>query len=161
FSFCVALFEAVYGWRPLPGVSLDSLAAASATGGLKTTITGKQLPRRARRALLQGLSARPEDRHPSTPALLRMLNPKPPTRALGLGAAAAIAAMGAIGSQQLRGTERSPCKGADRKLASIWDDARWRSVQQAFAATQLPRANEIFASVSRTIDAYARDWAAV
>jgi tetratricopeptide (TPR) repeat protein len=50
------------------------------------------------------------------------------------------------------------CKGAERKLAGIWDDEHRRSIQTAFGATQLAYAQTTFAKVSESLGAYANAW---
>ncbi|MEM9455329.1 MAG: serine/threonine-protein kinase [Myxococcota bacterium] len=80
FSFCAALYEALYGERPYEGESLAGLVIAMRGGVVRVPIARTSVPRRLRRALLRGLAADPEDRWPSMDALLvelrRVLAPR-------------------------------------------------------------------------------------
>ena len=63
FSFCVALFEALYGVRPFPGKSLGELERAIFDGD-RLRPRRKGVPASVRRALARGLSYAPTDRFP-------------------------------------------------------------------------------------------------
>ena len=97
FSFCVALYEAVYGERPFPANSIAELSRA-VTLGPRPSPRGN-VPRRLRRAILRGLAARAEQRWPSMTALLdelrRVLRPR---RGLALVAGAAIVGTASLGA---------------------------------------------------------------
>jgi predicted Ser/Thr protein kinase len=76
FSFCVSLYEAIYGERPFRG---DSVAAT--TGGLlRRPPNGIRVPSRLRRLLLRGLSVEPQGRWPSMDVLLLELEGLVPRR---------------------------------------------------------------------------------
>ncbi|MEM9455332.1 MAG: serine/threonine-protein kinase [Myxococcota bacterium] len=70
FSFCAALYEALYGERPYEGDSLAGLVISMRNGMVRRPAAGARVPRRLRRVLLRGLAAEPEDRWPSMEALL-------------------------------------------------------------------------------------------
>ncbi|MCH9684632.1 MAG: serine/threonine protein kinase [Deltaproteobacteria bacterium] len=73
FSFCVALFEALYGVRPYPGATAVETATSFARGNLVIPDDRRGVPARVHEALLRGLSIEPEDRFPSMDALLHAL----------------------------------------------------------------------------------------
>jgi len=73
FSFCAALFEALYGFLPFPGETLEELAA-SVSGPVRTPPPSSKVPIEVHRAILRGLSAHPEDRFPDMGALLAALS---------------------------------------------------------------------------------------
>src|SRR6185436_7607155 len=75
FAFCVAAWEALYGQRPFAGTSLAELRADIAAGRIAGP-PRSPVPRAIRQALVRGLAARPEDRHPSMAALLALLAPR-------------------------------------------------------------------------------------
>ncbi|MCH9687900.1 MAG: serine/threonine protein kinase, partial [Deltaproteobacteria bacterium] len=74
FSFCVALWEAVYGERPFRGGSLAALGYAVLNGNIEPPPRGTAVPGWLHAVLLRGLSTRPEDRHPDMQSLLRELS---------------------------------------------------------------------------------------
>jgi eukaryotic-like serine/threonine-protein kinase len=80
FSFCVALFEALYGERPYAGRTPIEMAAAFAARRVQKPPRTKGVPRRIERALLRGLALDPDARHPCMNALLDALRPAPRRR---------------------------------------------------------------------------------
>src|SRR4029434_4782272 len=73
FSFCVALFEALYGFRPHAGETLAQLAHAVTTGSRRDAPAGSGVPRAGDAAIARGLATRPEDRHRSMVELIAAL----------------------------------------------------------------------------------------
>jgi serine/threonine protein kinase len=71
FSFCVALYEALYGVRPFAGENLDDMLAAIEAGRLEPP--KRRAPCRVRRAIEHGLRPRAADRPASMTALLLAL----------------------------------------------------------------------------------------
>ena len=97
FSFCVALYEALYGDRPFDGSTLVALRDAIERGAVRPAPRGSRVPRGLRRALVVGLRAEPGDRYASMDALLRALDdaiPRSRTRTalVAVAAAASVAA---------------------------------------------------------------------
>ena len=77
FSFCVALYQALYGQLPYEGLDLRARLELLASGKLDTPRTSRRVPPWLRQALLRGLSFAPEDRFPSMEALLQALAREP------------------------------------------------------------------------------------
>jgi eukaryotic-like serine/threonine-protein kinase len=73
FSFCVALYEALYGERPFSGASVAELQAAIERGAVRAPRAMTRLPRWVRAPLLRGLQAAPKDRFDSMRGLLDAL----------------------------------------------------------------------------------------
>jgi tRNA A-37 threonylcarbamoyl transferase component Bud32/ABC-type branched-subunit amino acid transport system substrate-binding protein len=74
FSFCVALYEGLYGAKPFSGATLKALQRAKVSGEVMVPPRRRSsAPERLRRALLVGLSAAPEDRYASMDELLSAL----------------------------------------------------------------------------------------
>ncbi|MEO8549019.1 MAG: protein kinase, partial [Kofleriaceae bacterium] len=80
FSFCVALYAAVYGVRPFAGDTLDELIATALRGQLTPPPAPERVPAKLRRALERGLGAVPDTRFPTMEALLAALVVDPPRR---------------------------------------------------------------------------------
>ena len=73
FSFCVALYEALFDVLPFPADTVDGLRAAVLGGRPPEIPRNTPIPASLRRALLRGLSLEPKDRFPSMGALLGAL----------------------------------------------------------------------------------------
>lgn len=72
FSFCAALFEALYGFLPFPGETLEELAE-SVHGPVRPPPPSSQVPIEVHRAILRGLSQKPDARFPNMGELLAVL----------------------------------------------------------------------------------------
>ena len=161
FSFCVALYEALYRERPFDGDTLSSLMAAVLAGKVRDTPTSARVPRWLRAVVLRGLRNDPEQRWPSMHALHKALTPEHRHRgsvfaALGLGAlitGVATSWLGTAGAAQV-------CSGAEDQLTGVWDAARSEQVEAAMLATQAPGAEETFDNAQERLDAYADAWIA-
>jgi len=97
FSFCVAMYEALYGRHPLPG---DTAIDMVEQGARAEPAPDNAVPSSIGKALARGLEADPQRRWPSMQALLHELTP-PPVRTrerwlvYGLGAMLVVGAAGA------------------------------------------------------------------
>ena len=76
FSFCVSLYEILYGERPFAGPDVDSLRAQIIARRVREADRRSGVPAWLRRVVLRGLSPVPEDRWPSMEALIRTLDPR-------------------------------------------------------------------------------------
>ncbi len=77
FSFCVALFEALYKKLPFAGNSVEALAYNTISGKVQQRPSGTQVPTVVHQAILRGLSAAPAARFPSMRELLAALSYDP------------------------------------------------------------------------------------
>ena len=164
FSFCVALYWALYGALPFAGATPAEYAENLRAARVAEAAPGARVPRWLREVLLRGLSAAPTERHPSMAALLTALRTDPGRRrrraleaALALTLTAAlVGGVVAVERRQLR-----LCGGAAGKLAGIWDDGRRAAIRSSFAATGKPYADTVLRTVERAFDDYAQRWAAM
>jgi tetratricopeptide (TPR) repeat protein len=166
FAFAVALFEALYGRRPFTGATRAELLAAAVRDQPvrppALAARGGRVPSRARRALARALAADPEHRYPSMAALLGELAPRA-RGARGVALAALLVAVltaTALGVLRARrSAAETACRGAERELAGVWDEARKAEVERAFRALpEAPYAEASLRSVRRILDAYADRW---
>jgi tetratricopeptide (TPR) repeat protein len=157
FAFCLTLFEALHGERPFagddPAQLLESIEAGRVRGG------DAEVPAWVRRAVLRGLSPRPEDRHPSMQALLAELARDP--RRTRRRAAMALGVVAIAGGAAAMAWARAPadlCAGAARHLAGVWDEAVKGQVHAAFSATGMPYAEAAWRGSGEKLDGYAAGW---
>ena len=165
FSFCVALYEALYGNPPFHGDNLSSLANAVLSGAVAEAPRESyaRVPPWLRKILLKGLSVDPIHRYPSMAALLDDLARDPSSQRrrwlLALGAGAAVA-LGAVGWAQLRAESDAMCEATREQLAGVWDDARKQQVQAAFAAAgDSAFTADTYRRIEAALDRYAATWA--
>ena len=149
FSFCAALFEALYGVSPIRGETLAELRESARLGSLAWPRRDSH-PRHLRDALARGLERVPSRRWPSMAALGVALgaDKRFPWRGLGvtLGGAAVVA-----GASFGGGGDAGRCT-ADAELAMEWGD-RQDAVRHA-----LERAPDTSAAVVREVDDFVARW---
>src|SRR5262249_14810199 len=126
FSFCVALYEGLYGERPFAGESQPELAAAVVARRMREPPLDAEPPARLRRVVLRGLRADPDARYPSMAALLHDLERDPRTarqRRIATAIAITLVAIGTV-RWTVGPAAAPPCRGVDHELASLWNPAR-------------------------------------
>lgn len=159
FSFCVSLFEALYGRRPFDGTDLDTLRASLAAGRVEVP-SRRGVPARIVRALRRGLAARPTDRFPSMKALLAELDASSRSRMMWIAAGAAVATIAISTTAFLATRGNEPCSDGAEQLAGVWDATTRDGVKRAFDASKLPYAATSLATVTAMLDGYRGRWLA-
>ncbi len=105
FSFCIALYEALYGERPFEGNTMSSLTANVVQGNVREAPANSKVPPWLRRVLLRGLKPRAKDRWASMEDLIAALGKNPTVSrrrwALAVGGAAMLIGVIAGGRQLL------------------------------------------------------------
>jgi serine/threonine protein kinase len=160
FSFCVSLYESLYGMRPFAGSNPDDLCDAIRAGRVAPPPRGSAVPRRVRRVLLRGLSAEPDDRFPAMHQLLEALEraARPRVMRVVAVAGAVVVVMAAIalalfvGRSQVASKD-DPCTVG---LAGAWDDRVAAAVRTALAPR--PGGAEVFMQVAARLDAGKQAW---
>jgi tetratricopeptide (TPR) repeat protein len=163
FSFCVALFEALYRTLPYGNArEMAGLAKDVASSAKPTTPSGKAAgPAWLRRAVCKGLSLDPGARHASMDTLLLALSTDPAAAArryAGGVALIALVAGAAFTLARVSALQGQRCKGFEGRLIGIWDDSAKAKVRSAFAATGMPYALDTWRNVEKSLDAYSAEW---
>jgi tetratricopeptide (TPR) repeat protein len=171
FSFCVALYEALYGRRPFGGNTVAALSKEVLAGKVAEAPRESKVPASIRRALLRGLSVAPSDRWPSMTALLDALSHDPGRvgRRVAMAGAVAFGAVLVVATVASWRAAHAPppiCGAGADKLAGIWEAGpgeteRKASVRRAFQRTGKPFATEAFSTVRSALDRYAGAWKAM
>jgi serine/threonine protein kinase/tetratricopeptide (TPR) repeat protein len=134
FSFCVALYHALYGEFPFAGEGLQELLGSMETGakGLEHSVGQARL----RKALRRGLSLEPARRFPSMGELLAELEPSIGRRG-GWIAGAVLVLVAVVGLYfWQRSSAADPCGRAGDGMAQTWSPARQAVVHTAFLRTE-------------------------
>ncbi len=161
FSFCTALYEALYGERPFPGDDMPSITTAVLSGSFRAAPKDRPVPARLRAVLLRGLAADPDDRWPSMEALTdRLSRLLAPRRARWWGATAVAGlGVGVVGLVQASSVEKDrPCTGARAKLEEVWDGTHRDAIQSALLGTERNHAADTWTRVEQRLDDYAEAW---
>ncbi len=162
FSFCVSLFEAVYGERPFEGRTTMALLVSMSRDELRPTPKGSKVPEPLRAVLLRGLALDPEQRWPSMDVLLRELDGLvTPRRRRGLatGLMVGLVGLGGIVAAPRWLEVQDRCTGASSELDGIWDQDRRRQVRDAILGTELPYAQDTWARIDPRLESYTQAWA--
>ncbi len=151
FSFCVALYTALY--RQPPFDRRKSLFIEELTPPPK----GSGVPGWLEKVILRGLSIDPNDRYEDMERLLAELNRSSRVRrVLALGGAVALAATLALA--MIRPWSPVPCRAASGHLAGVWDEPRRASLASAFGRSDKPYLETSKQGTFGLLDAYAEQW---
>lgn len=158
FSFCVALYEALYGTPPFPGRSGQKIREAIEAQKIDRP-TGTQVPAWMHQILLRGLKKEPTQRHASMEHLVKALRRSTHRSRkrwfVGAGLLAAASAM----FLAWPGQERDQlCSLPTDSLTGVWDDAQRTRLQTEFSRSPNPRAQASSDRVTSALDVYADDW---
>ncbi|MCR9164412.1 MAG: protein kinase domain-containing protein [Nannocystaceae bacterium] len=161
FSFCVVLWEALYGVRPFAG-STAREARYSVLKGEILEPRESEVPAAIRRVLERGLSLDPDSRHDDMEALLSALasgaRRRVPRWVLGAGGAAASLGLASFAWASTTDAEESPCIDPAQRWVSVWDDDTQATVRSAFVGSGAKYAAAAWGTVSSTLDRYTDAW---
>jgi tetratricopeptide (TPR) repeat protein/tRNA A-37 threonylcarbamoyl transferase component Bud32 len=160
FSYCVALFEGLYGVRPFEGTTPGAIAAEIDANRVRAAPADSKVPRRIHQLILKGLRRAPEERFQTMRALLVQLGRTQGNsrRARSFGTVAAIALLSMATVGWLVHRERDRCAHLDDRLAGIWDGAQKQALEKAFLATGRPWAAAAARDVTHRLDDYRAKW---
>ncbi|MFY0538212.1 serine/threonine-protein kinase [Nannocystis pusilla] len=148
YSFCVSLYEALFGSLPRPGVEL------------RPRRRGDEPPASLVRALRRGLAEEPAARFADMAALLAALSAKPGRR---LAMVASVAAAAVVLGVAWRAYAASPehCGDEGRKrFEAVWNDSRSEAVAAAIGEVPLPFARQATTELQTFAADYGDRWVA-
>jgi serine/threonine protein kinase len=169
FSFCVALYEALYNERPFAGNTMFALTTAVVQGHVNEAPASSKVPLWVRKVLLRGLRAQAADRYPTMHELIEALGKNPRTarnRALAVVASLLLPVAVGLGMHQSAENHRQICGAGPARLAGIWElgegaeaqSPRQAQIHAAFLRTGKSYANDVFATVGHILTGYAQAW---
>lgn len=161
-SFCVTLYEALYGQRPFAGDGKGALSMAVLCG-TRTPLpaSAPTLPSWLVKVVDRGLSCKPADRFASVHELVSaLLAGTQRARAQGVRAPAiaAVAAAVAAGVGVFAMTEK-PCDDLDARLEAVWTPQRAAAIGARFAAVPQGGAST-WKTIEETLDLRVERWTA-
>jgi tRNA A-37 threonylcarbamoyl transferase component Bud32/tetratricopeptide (TPR) repeat protein len=167
FSFCVALYQALYGTHPFGGRNLGELMAAVTAGRILPPPPKSSVPPWLRRVLVRGLSVDPAARWPSMDALTAALlrDPARDRRRWVAGGASATLLIAAFAFTRMSGGKESVCRRGPERLLGVWEPqgvtgaaTRRAATRAAFEKTGVERAGDAWDRAAAMLDRYTRGW---
>ena len=165
FSFCVTLYEALYGHRPFQAEGAQAALALIDQGDVPPPPNHVKVPHRIRALVLRGLAADPDERFSSMQSLLDALERasalrRPRVAAMaGMGGAALV--LGGWGLAAGLGDDAAadqPCDGAAPRFAAVWSEGRRAAVEERFTRAGASYAEASWVAVAGELDAYQHSW---
>lgn len=157
FSFCVSLFEALYGTRPFVADTVPELIYRITTEPPLPAPSGSPVPRWLDRALRRGLAPDPSKRFADINELGAALDPAR-VRFRRRATTAALFA-GVVGTAGLvYGTLDDPCGAVADPMVASWSAENRQRVAKAFTESELGGATAAWERAAVDLDAFARRW---
>ncbi len=160
FSFCVSLWEALYGHRPFGGQGLAEVRRAILTGTIARPAHRAGIPRWLEAALRRGLARDPAQRWPALTGLLDWIDQRarrPRWTSVHAAAGVAVVVSAIATAVGLAGGTRDACPPPESRLAQVWNPSRDAILRGHLAAID-PALGATRAAVASA--AFARDHAA-
>ena len=160
FSFCVALYEALYGALPFGGLTVGEIAVAVAAGKVLPAPEGSTVPSWLRAVVVRGLSTNGDDRYASMRELLAALghDPRARRRRFVLAGVIASAVVAGILLVVAFGGRGDLCGSGAERRAAAWNGDRSAKLHSAFAASGRSGALATFDKASAIADRWSAGW---
>ena len=162
FSYCVSLWEGLYGVRPFDAPTVGEMMLKIVEGQPEQGPNRAAVPGWLGSVVARGLAIAPGDRHPSMDALLEALSHDPyerRRRRVWFSAGVVTLAAAGFGVDAWLDAREERCSGAQQHLAGVWDEARREQVRGAMLETGVPFAERAWQHAAEELDDYATRWA--
>jgi tetratricopeptide (TPR) repeat protein len=166
FSFCVALYEALFGQRPFAGDTLPTLVFNVVEGNLRPPPAGHRVPAYVLAVLTRGLAVESDARFGSMTGLLAALrdDPKRGRKQRWMwGLAGGLALSGVAAGVAISMDDDEPpapvCVGAEDRIAQVYNADNQAQVAKALATAGGAPAEAQWKAATETLDTYTHDWA--
>jgi len=161
FSFCVGLWEGLYGTRPFMAPDVPGLLCEIIDTQIQAPARRVSVPGWVRRVMLVGLHAEPARRHASMDVLLSALRRDPSRarrRVAGVGAVVALVGAGWGGVAWNDAREVAACEAEGRTIEQDWGPEPRMTIERAITRHDVAFAEETWERVAPRLDAYAERW---
>lgn len=161
FSFCVALYEALYGEFPFHTKKDKDYRHAVMIGKLRGPPADAHVPRRVYDALARGLSKTPSDRWGSIDELIDELirDPGAKRRRVLIPAGALVLVGGmAVFTWQATRVHHPLCEGTRSTLSGVWDDTRRSELRSVYESSGLPESRSLWTTTVTKLNRHAEAW---
>jgi len=161
-SFCVTLYEALYGQRPFAGRGRAALSTAVLDGARTPLPTSAPtVPGWLLKVVERGLSLEPAERFASVDALASALQAgteRGRSKTVPVAALTALATAGVAGLAAFAMAD-DPCQDVDSRLETVWTPERAARIGARFNAVQ-PGGAATWATIEESLDRRVEQWAA-
>ncbi|MEM6996308.1 MAG: serine/threonine-protein kinase, partial [Myxococcota bacterium] len=162
FSFCVTLFEALYGVRPFSAETIPLLRMAIEDRALARTRNERGVPGWVRRVVLRGLSYDPQHRWKTMSVLLsRLERHRGRSRARVVAAAAVGGTLVGAVVVAASDVDASGCARSSERMDAAWSLDRKATIVAGFVDTGLPYAQDTANRTIAAVDRYAKEWSSL
>jgi tetratricopeptide (TPR) repeat protein/predicted Ser/Thr protein kinase len=166
FSFCLALYEALWGESPFTITSLAARRLELETGEPRQPARSR-VPRGLWPVIRRGLARAPEQRWPDMATLLAALERQPRRRRWTIASLLVVPSLAlllggrVLAEQREQAATIAACEAEGRSFEADWNDELRRELRRALAATGLAFASTSWALTEQRMDQYAGEWTAL
>lgn len=133
FSFCVSLYQGLYGQHPFAGDNVPRLWTSMLEGKVLAPPRDTTVPASLHRILLRGLSVDPGERFPAMGMLIKAIEQTSRRRRNFWGVGAVAVGVLASGLAVLLPAQPSECEDGAEALQGVWNEGQREALRATFA----------------------------